>query len=256
MATSFKSIFRDYLSEIKKQLAAMGERPEYRSSLNGNGQEVPDTGETLRANSEKLNRLLTERRYAESYGPDWRDLRISKLGWTVPEYERQVVTKYQSLVESGYKEALFSWDNGELSGLNKNQAIGSSMDGYARVGLKEWAKINEISEGRLSSLLQVNRRQYYLDGSRNYSIPNVVVGRGSLILDASMTDKTFTGTPQVRNFLENSPHMYGRSFIVQPMAIGGSYEVRDYRSNYRLTVPAFEGAQLPGRYGYKGRGSK
>lgn len=148
------------LKGLSKQIEKLGGSAVERSSLGRDGVERRDLGETIKATSQALNRLQTEQRYTDGYGKDWRDMRIGKENWTVPEYEKAVIEKYQSLIDRGHAIADKQYNAGELrTGLNKNQVIGQEMDDYARRGMRLWVKEMGIPEGGLAiycKLIAVN----------------------------------------------------------------------------------------------------
>jgi LysM repeat protein len=133
--------------------------------------------------------------------------------------------EYQRLVDVGYALGVRRYDAGELpAGLNRNQAIGTFMDDFARQGMRRWMTVENIEQGH-DSLAQVfvNRRLYDPNGL-NFRIPDLRVG--GQYFDASLELKSET-TQQIQDF-----YRYGNPdtvTIVRPTQLGGVYDVSDAR---------------------------
>jgi LysM repeat protein len=132
--------------------------------------------------------------------------------------------EYQRLVDVGYALGVQRYEQGRITGLNRNQAIGTFMDDFARQGMRRWMTVENIEQGH-DSLAQVfvNRRLYDPNGL-NFRIPDLRVG--GQYFDASLELKSET-TPQIQDF-----YRYGNPdtvTIVRPTQLGGAYDVSDAR---------------------------
>jgi YD repeat-containing protein len=128
--------------------------------------------------------------------------------------------EYQRLVDIGYARGVERWEAGLLDGRNRNQAIGTYMDSFARLGMNDWFANEGIFMGRDGvAQVYVNRRLNNPNGWQ-YRIPDLRVG--DRYFDASLASKSFT-TPQIRDFYRfGNPSMVT---ITRPTALGGAYNI-------------------------------
>jgi hypothetical protein len=137
---------------------------------------------------------------------------------TVSELQAASLRQYQSFVDAGYAKAVELADAGKLKGLNREQAIGSYMDEYARTRMRLWYADENILEGP-GQLVRVNRRLYGPTGA-GYRVPDMVVG--NKIFDASLTMKDL-GTPQIADFVSFAPG--ADVIVIRPHGLG-SYSMK------------------------------
>jgi hypothetical protein len=108
-----------------------------------------------------------------------------------------VAAKYQELYDQGYALTTQRVNQGLVA--NNNTAIGTEVDAYARVGLRDWlANVENIPEGP-GQIIQVNRYLYDPAGSGAYRIPDVYIPSAGTILDGSIAFKTGS-LPQINDF--------------------------------------------------------
>jgi len=134
--------------------------------------------------------------------------------------QNAVGTEYQRLVDIGYNRGAELWEKEELTGYNRNHAIGEYLDDFARRGMRSWFA-NEGLDTGMDGVAQiyVNQRLYDENGLK-YRIPDLRVG--NRYFDASLALKSDT-TPQVRDFYRfGNPSMVT---ITRPTALGGAYNI-------------------------------
>jgi hypothetical protein len=96
--------------------------------------------------------------------------------------------EYQRLVDAGYEIGVKRYEEGRITGLNKNQAIGTFMDQYARDEMRLWLGSEGIDQGHENpAQVFVNRRLYDADGL-NFRLPDLRIG--GQYFDASLELKS------------------------------------------------------------------
>jgi len=149
-------------------------------------------------------------------------LSIGRSGYSADEFVDAVTNKYQSLYDQGYAMAQKAADNGLIR--DTNLAKGNQTDGFARAGLRDWLKSENIPEGP-GEIIQVNRRLYDPSGSGAYRIPDVYIPSSQTILDGSLTFEE-ADFAQILDFTEFSGG--ARTTIIAPAGAGlkwGSYTI-------------------------------
>jgi hypothetical protein len=128
--------------------------------------------------------------------------------------------RYQQFYEDGYAITMRRVQQGLVK--NDRMVIGSEIDRYARVQLRDWLlNIEGIQEGP-GQLIAVNRRLYDPKLSGAYRQPDVYIPGAKLIFDGTIAEKTGT-LGQMVDFRRFSGG--ANVVIVRPAAEGGSYGI-------------------------------
>lgn len=191
-----------------------------------------DFTRTLQGFDDTLKTAALDERMTKNWGKGWQNLRFGNQQWTASELEQKFHERYQKAIDVGYGKASKAYNAGLISGLNRNQAIGSAVDEAARSEMRAWANqygLRTDSGSRIEVL--INTYLANPNGS-DYRIPDARVGSMTL-LDASLAWKMMK-TPQVRDFFRFT-HRDIDLFIMRPTALGGSY----------MLVPLHRTAHLP-----------
>jgi hypothetical protein len=141
---------------------------------------------------------------------------------SMKELQDAVEIEYQNQVDLGFAKGRELFANDELDpGLNDNQRLGTYMDRFARVAMRQWFVNHGVKTGRDGiAEVFVNQRLYDPVEGVRYRIPDLRVG--ARYFDASLQSKTI-GNVQIREFFEFGNPSSVR--IVLPTTHGQSYEI-------------------------------
>lgn len=189
----------------------------YEKAYLAGGNMVDDYAGTMRVLGQHYRQHLHNQRMTETWGPDWKDLRIGKSRMTPDQFEARVFDLHQKAVDAAHKQTIEAVTRGVIPVTNGwARTIGFEMDSIVRYDLKQFAIKENLPEGMRSKLYAVNRS---LGGENNkYGIPDLRLGV-NLRIDTSLSRKDIN-TQQIRMWNESMP---GITIIVRPTEIGGAY---------------------------------
>jgi hypothetical protein len=195
---------------------------------------VRDYGATVDQLRAAYDDFLTHRRYTETWGANWRDLRIGRSQMTVPEFERKVLQVQQDAVNRAYEDGRQRIADGRIKVGPQGyaQTLGSFMDAQARLELRRFGTVEQLPDAAGSAVFAVNRR---ITGEGLTGIPDLLIGRNQ-ISDVSLAPKNGS-YEQLQRW---NAIRAGDMLIVRPDALGGAYVVP------RSTIPPILKPGKPG----------
>ncbi|MDR7332981.1 hypothetical protein [Roseateles asaccharophilus] len=195
---------------------------------------VRDYGATVDQLRSAYNDFLTDRRYTETWGGNWRELRMGRSQMTVPEFETKVLQLQQDATNQAYEEGRRLIGSKELPISPKGFAhtLGSYIDEKVRLELRQFGNVEKLPDAAGSNLFAVNRR---ISGGGLAGIPDLRIG-GNLISDVSLAPKNGT-YEQLQRWNAIRPN---DTLIIRPDAMGGAYVVP------RSTIPRINKPGTPG----------
>ena len=195
---------------------------------------VRDYGATVDHLRTAYSDFLSDRRYTETWGANWRELRMGRSQMTVPEFERKVLQVQQDAVNRAYEDGRQRIADGRIKvgPQGHAQTLGSFMDSQARLELRRFGAVEQLPDAAGSAVFAVNRR---ITGEGLIGIPDLLIGRNQ-ISDVSLAPKNGTYEQLQRwNAIRASDML-----IVRPDALGGAYVVP------RSTIPPIVKPGKPG----------
>ncbi|WP_336928352.1 LysM peptidoglycan-binding domain-containing protein, partial [Acinetobacter oleivorans] len=196
-------------------------------NISADGRQTIDYSRSIDKLLGQYEAVIEHNRLVQTWGEDYKEIRIGKSQMTVKEFEKKVYTIQQQAANKAYDVAmkevapLFTKESLALQPQKTEFAtkIGQEIDIRVRDTLKNFAKSQGISENNKSYIWGVNRR--LKDPiTPGYGIPDNRVGM-NLYLDTTIAWKTHA-TPQLQKWNQIRP---GIMIIVRPTQIGGSYGI-------------------------------
>ena len=219
MAEMDRSVQRGRVEGLREQLrgAGMTQQPAdaYYVSAGGGG---IDYGATIENLQRAYNDFLQDKRMTETYGQNWREIRVGRSQMTMPELEKKVLDVQQQAANRAYEDGVKLAAKGELD-LSKGWAlaVGTYVDVQVRDSLDQFGKYEQLSSGIGSTLYSVNRQ---IRGNGWIGVPDLLLGK-NLYSDTTIARKNGT-TDQLQRWQGIRP---GDVLIVRPDQLGGSYLV-------------------------------
>lgn len=187
--------------------------------------------------------IIENKRLVQTWGENYKDIRIGKSQMTVKEFENKVYTIQQTATDKAYEAAMKEYAplfgkefmSQQVQTTNFATKIGQEVDSRVRRDLREFAKIEGILENNKSSIWAVNRRLKDTV-TKEYGIPDNRVGL-NLYLDTTIALKS-QATPQLQRWNQIRS---GNMIVVRPTQIGGSYGIPNMSfQNPLVTNPSFK----------------
>lgn len=171
--------------------------------------------------------IIENKRLVQTWGENYKDIRIGKSQMTVTEFENKVYTIQQKATDKAYNTAmkkctpLFGKEfmSQQVRTTNFATEIGQAVDVRVRDTLRDFAKVEGISENNKSHIWAVNRRLKD-PTTKEYGIPDNRIGF-NLYLDTTIALKSHA-TPQLQKWNQIRS---GNMIVVRPTQIGGSYGI-------------------------------
>ncbi|MDC4418523.1 glycine zipper family protein, partial [Acinetobacter baumannii] len=196
-------------------------------NISADGRQSIDYGRSIDKLLGQYEAVIEHNRLVQTWGEDYKKIRIGKSQMTVKEFEKKVYTIHQQATDKAYDLAmrdiapLFTKERMALQPQKTDFAtkIGQVIDNDVRRALRAFAKSEGISENSKSYIWGVNRRMKD-PITQEFGIPDNRVGM-NLYLDTTIALKSHA-TPQLQKWNKIRP---GNVIIVRPTQIGGSYGV-------------------------------
>ncbi|HVZ42162.1 MAG TPA: LysM domain-containing protein, partial [Ramlibacter sp.] len=197
------------------------------ASSDGAGVVVKDYAATLDQMKSVYEDYVRDQRLRETWGDNYRDLRIGKSQMTVQEFENKVLDIHMKSTDSAYAAGVESIAKGDLAVKAGEYAkeLGTFIDRQVRLDLRFFAKAEGINDSSMSKLWAVNRR---IANEYDIGIPDSRLGF-NLYADTTLARKNAT-TPQIMKWNEIRA---GNFLIIRPSALGGPYVIP------RMSIPQF-----------------
>ncbi|WP_093351647.1 LysM peptidoglycan-binding domain-containing protein [Variovorax sp. PDC80] len=196
-------------------------REGWSSGIDGVAHNVPDYQGTVDDLRGRYTDFLRDQRLRETWGDDYRDMRLGKSRMTVQEFEKRVLDTQQRAIDRAYASGVDAIANGDLVVKNDDYArtLGNYIDKQVRDALRSMARAEEINDTGTSKLWAINRRisSALVNG---YGIPDNRLGM-NLYADTTLARKS-ADTEQIMKWNEIRPGSY---LIMRPTALGGSYVI-------------------------------
>jgi hypothetical protein len=208
--------------------------PDYEVAWDANGRIVRDYGATIDKLQRAYDDFLTDRRYTESFGADWRNVRIGRSALTVPEFEARTLQIQQKAADDAFQRGRELIATGQLALKNNDYALtlGGYVDEQVRLTLRRYGTTEGLPDSGASNLYAVNRQ---LRSGGMIGVPDLRIGN-NLFSDTTLARKDGT-TDQLRRWNEMRPN---DTLIIRPSQIGGSYVVP--RSTIKPLTPPGKGS--------------
>lgn len=119
--------------------------------------EVPD----YRATMDRLDKVsagfIEDQRLTDTWGANYKDIRIGKSQMTVQDFEKTVLDIHQKATDTAYTKGVELIASGDLATSKGNYArdLGSFIDRQVRDDLRVFAKIQGIPDSTASSIWQL-----------------------------------------------------------------------------------------------------
>ncbi|HFG6921063.1 TPA: LysM peptidoglycan-binding domain-containing protein, partial [Acinetobacter baumannii] len=196
-------------------------------NISADGRQSIDYGRSIDKLLGQYEAVIEHNRLVQTWGEDYKEIRIGKSQMTVKEFEKRVYTIQQQATDKAYDLAmkevapLFAKElmAQQPQKTNFPTRIGQEIDKLVRRDLRFFAKSEGISENSKSYIWGVNRRLKD-PMTKQFGIPDNRVGM-NLYLDTTIALKSHA-TPQLQKWNQIRP---GIMIIVRPTQIGGSYGV-------------------------------
>ncbi|MFX5408402.1 hypothetical protein ABTD46_17915, partial [Acinetobacter baumannii] len=196
-------------------------------NISADGRQSIDYGRSIDKLLGQYEAVIEHNRLVQTWGEDYKEIRIGKSQMTVKEFEKKVYTIQQEATDKAYDEAmkkfapLFTKESMAQQPQKTNFAtkIGQAIDVRVRADLRNFAKRQGISENNKSYIWAVNRRMKD-PITQEFGIPDNRVGM-NLYLDTTIALKSHA-TPQLQKWNQIRP---GNTIIIRPTQIGGSYGI-------------------------------
>lgn len=206
---------------VAMRAAGMSNVPnDYERAWLEGGAMVKDYGATARRLQSAYQDFLTDRRYTETWGSNWRDLRIGRSQMTVAEFETTVLRLQQRATNEAYERGKLAIATGEMP-LRGSYVLtlGNFIDGQVRNDLRDFGKEQGLPDSAGSNLYAVNRM---IRGEGLAGIPDLLIGR-NLMSDVSLASKN-GNYDQLRRWNTILPN---DTIIMRPIGMpgGGAYVV-------------------------------
>ncbi|WP_447500680.1 LysM peptidoglycan-binding domain-containing protein, partial [Acinetobacter oleivorans] len=196
-------------------------------NISADGRQSIDYGRSIDKLLGQYEAVIEHNRLVQTWGEDYKEIRIGKSQMTVKEFEKKIYTIQQQATDKAYDEAmkevapLFTKERMAQQPQRTNFAtkIGQQIDTRVRRNLRFFAKSEGISENSKSYIWAVNRRMKD-PITQEFGIPDNRVGM-NLYLDTTIALKSHA-TPQLQKWNQIRP---GNTIIIRPTQIGGSYGI-------------------------------
>ena len=199
------------------------------------GAMVRDYGATVDKLQAAYQDFLTDRRYTETWGANWRNARVGRSQMTVREFESTTLRLQQQAANEAYERGKVALATGELplDAGGYAQTLGNYMDRQVRTQLRAFGASQGLPDSSVSNLFAVNR---LIRGAGLAGIPDLRTGTNT-ISDVTLSPKDGT-YDQLRRWNAMVPN---DTVIIRPegMPGGGSYVVP--RRTIRPLIPPGKG---------------
>ena len=199
------------------------------------GAMVRDYGATVDKLQAAYQGFLTDRRYTETWGANWRDARVGRSQMTVREFESTTLRLQQHTANEAYERGKVALATAELplEAGGYMQTLGNYMDRQVRTQLRAFGASQGLPDSSVSNLFAVNR---LIRGAGLAGIPDLRTGANQ-ISDVTLSRKDGT-YDQLRRWNAIVPN---DTIIIRPegMPGGGSYVVP--RATIRPLIPPGKG---------------
>lgn len=150
------------------------------------GAMVKDYSATAQKLQSSYQDFLTDRRYTETWGSNWRDLRIGRSQMTVAEFETTVLRLQQRATNGAYERGKLAIATGELP-LRGSYVLtlGNFIDGQVRRDLRRFGQLEGLPDSSASNVFAVNRA---VRGNDLMGVPDLRLGTNR-ISDVSLAAK-------------------------------------------------------------------
>lgn len=214
--------------------AGVANVPDYVPAWDANGNLVRDYGATVERLQESYNQHLQDVRLRETWGDNWKAVRLGNTRMTVPEFEARVLSVQQTAANEAYERGKQLLATGQLALKNGDYALtlGAYIDEQVRVELRSFARSQGLPDSGASNVFAVNRQ---VRGSGMVGIPDLRLGT-NLMSDVTLAHKDGL-TDQLRRWNVIRPN---DTLIIRPSQLGGSYVVP--RSTIRPIVAPGRGS--------------
>ncbi|WP_454733429.1 MULTISPECIES: hypothetical protein [Cupriavidus] len=190
---------------------------------------VRDYGATAENMQRVYEDFVRDQRLKETWGEDYKNLRIGKSQMDPIEFEKRVLDVHQQVTDAAYKQGVDAIARGKLEVTEGGyaKALGTFIDGRVRDQLRAFAAAEGLSDSAASSIWAVNRR-IKSDLVPGWGIPDNRLGT-NLYADTTLARKS-AYTPQIMKWNEIRP---GNVLIIRPTELGGAYAIP------RNSIPQF-----------------
>ena len=197
------------------------------------GASVPDYASTLSDLQNRYEDFRRDLRLRESWGDDYRNIRIGRNQMTVLEFERTMLNAQQRAIDAAFDEGRELIARGKIPvERGYAQTLGVFIDDRVRDALRVTANAIGVSESQDSTRLAVNRRISNITDNL-YGLPDLRLG-ANIYSDTTLASKD-PNTRQVRiwDYINR-----GHYLILRPSGWGGPYalprdQVMPYNPNRR-----------------------
>jgi LysM repeat protein len=228
MATLSVRQAEDRIETLRQSLIGAGVKEvpsSYSESISVGSDGIARTSRDYTATLDDLQKVyenhVRDTRLRETWGNDYRDIRLGKSGMTVIEFEKKVLDIHMSSVDKAYTAGVDAIAKGELEVKPGDyaRALGSFIDDQVRIELRGFARAEGISENRFSNLWAINRRiqsEFVL----GWGVPDNRLGL-NLYADTTLAWKS-AETPQLTKWNNIRP---GSFVMLRPSSLGGPYVI-------------------------------
>ena len=194
---------------------------------------MPDYASTLSDLQNRYEDFRRDLRLRESWGDDYRNIRIGRNQMTVLEFERTMLNAQQRAIDAAFDEGRELIARGKIPvERGYAQTLGVFIDDRVRDALRVTANAIGVSESQDSTRLAVNRRISNITDNL-YGLPDLRLG-ANIYSDTTLASKD-PNTRQVRiwDYINR-----GHYLILRPSGWGGPYalprdQVMPYNPNRR-----------------------
>jgi hypothetical protein len=228
MATLSVRQAEDRIETLRQSLIGAGVKEvpsSYSESISVGSDGIARTSRDYTATLDDLQKVyenhVRDTRLRETWGNDYRDIRLGKSGMTVIEFEKKVLDIHMGSVDKAYTAGVDAITKGELEVKPGDyaRALGSFIDDQVRIELRGFARAEGISENRFSNLWAINRRiqsEFVL----GWGVPDNRLGL-NLYADTTLAWKS-AETPQLTKWNNIRP---GSFVMLRPSSLGGPYVI-------------------------------
>jgi hypothetical protein len=180
---------------------------------------VRDYGATVTELQGIYENHVRDQRLRETWGNDYRSVRIGKSQMTVMEFEKRVLDIHVGATDKAYATGVELIAKGELQVKPGEYAkeLGVFIDRQVRDTLRTFARAEGINDSSASNLYAINRR---IKNEYDIGIPDSRLGF-NLYADTTLARKN-AYTPQIMKWNDIRS---GNFLIIRPSDLGGPYVI-------------------------------
>ena len=188
------------------------------TGADGNAYTVRDYAATVRQLEGVYENHVRDQRLRETWGDDYKNVRIGKSQMTVQQFEQKVLDIQQRAADNAYTTGVDLIAQGKLE-IKRDYAstLGNFTDVQVRDALRAFASSENVYAGPGANLWAINRR---IQSEAGIGIPDNRLGF-NLYADTTLARKS-AATEQIIKWNEIRP---GNFLIIRPSTLGGPYVI-------------------------------